>query len=484
MQRTRKIVIAKAAVILGAIPFILWAHEYGPDPGYCNVPKENGTCINTGCHVGTLNTSGGSVKVTFPNGTSYTPGTKQHLTVTIADPATSQRAWGFQLTARESGNTTFEAGSFASTDNHTLVMCASTTTLANFKELDFGGAQTCPSAQPLAYIEHSLDGYQSTLNQAGSATYEFDWTPPATDVGSITFYLAGNAGPGGPPNQNNAHIYTNTFTLTPAASTGPTPTVTKVVSASGFGGFSAIAPGTWIEITGTNLNTNTRIWSGTDFSGNNAPTALDGTSVKIGGQSAFIYYISPTQVNALVPSGVSTGSQQLTVTAGTATSAAFNVTVNALEPGLLALPQSPWLAGTKQYVVAQACDAGKTCVQPADLTFILPAGTTLPPYPVRPAKPGEILTIYGVGFGPVVTGSNANIPAGQVVTEANQLVNAVQMSVNGVAATLKYAGLAPSQVGLYQFNVLVPAVPDGDWPLTFSQNGTAGTQTLLLSVHQ
>jgi uncharacterized protein (TIGR03437 family) len=39
-------------------------------------------------------------------------------------------------------------------------------------------------------------------------------------------------------------------------------------------------------------------------------------------------------------------------------------------------------------------------------------------------------------------------------------------------------------VGLYQFNMVVPAVPDGDWPLTFTQSGTKSTQTLLLSVHQ
>jgi len=256
--------------------------------------------------------------------------------------------------------------------------------------------------------------------------------------------------------------------------------VSKVVSASGFGDFSKIAPGTWIEITGTNLASNTRIWAGGDFSGVNAPQSLDGTSVSIGGQPAFVYYISPTQVNALVPGNVVSGSQQLTVTAGGAASAAFTVAVSALEPGLLALPQSPWLNGSTQYVVAQTCDAGKTCLLATDLTFILPAGTSIPGYPVRPAKPGETLTIYGIGFGPVTP----DIPVGQIVGASNQLVNAVQMQVNKVPATLTYAGLAPSQVGLYQFNMVVPAVPDGDWPLTFTQNGTAGTQTLTLSVHQ
>jgi uncharacterized protein (TIGR03437 family) len=353
-------------------------------------------------------------------------------------------------------------------------------------EVDYSAvkAQTCPGTLTLQYLEHSLTGYNTSVGQTGSYTYQFEWTPPATNAGNVVFYVAANAGPGNPPVQTNAHVYTTTYTLTPAAAGGPTPAVTKVVSASGFGGFSAISPGQWIEITGSNLATATRTWTGDDFSGVTAPTSLDGTKVSIGGQQAFTYYISPTQVNALVPSNVATGTQQLTLTNGSVTSTAFPVTVNALEPGLLALPQAPWLSGSKQYVVAQTCDAGKKCLLATDLTFILPAGTSIPGYPVRPAKPGETLTIYGIGFGPAFDSSNLTVPVGTVVQVANQLVNPVQMQVNGVTATLSYAGFAPSQVGLYQFNLVVPTVPDGDWPLTFTQNGTKSSQTLLLSVHQ
>src|SRR5256885_14868636 len=97
MERRRKLFAAKAAVVMGAIPFLLWSHEYGPDPGHCNVPNELGTCNQAMCHLGTAVNSG-SVSVAFPNGRTYTPGVKQHLVVTIADPA--QRAWGFQLTVR------------------------------------------------------------------------------------------------------------------------------------------------------------------------------------------------------------------------------------------------------------------------------------------------------------------------------------------------------------------------------------------------
>jgi uncharacterized protein (TIGR03437 family) len=484
MERQRKLFIAKTALILGVIPVVIWAYETGPDAGYCGVPGENPSCVSAGCHTGTANDKNnkGSVAVTFPNGLSYVPGVKQHLTVTISDPAPTQAAWGFQLTARASNNPKTQAGTFASTDQYTGIECAEASNIANESAVLNLPNQTCPAAMTLQYIEHNVMGYTHTIGQ-GSGSYQFDWTPPSTNIGNIVVYVAGNAGVAGPPNANGDHIYTTTYTLTPATAGGPTPTVTKVVSASGFGGFSAIAPGQWIEISGSNLATDTRIWTGNDFSGVTAPTSLDGTKVTIGGQQAFTYYISDTQVNALVPSNVATGSQQLTVTNGS-TSAAFPVTVNALEPGLLALPQSPWLVGSKQYVVAQTCDAGKKCVLATDLTFILPTGTSIPGYPVRPAKPGETLTIYGIGFGPAIDSSNLSVPVGQIVTVANQLVDQVQMQVNGVPATLSYAGFAPSQVGLYQFNLVVPTVPDGDWPLTFTQNGTKGTQTLLLSVHQ
>src|SRR5437763_14981353 len=106
MQRDQKLILAKVAVAAAAVPVILWAHESGPDPGYSGVPKEQGTCIASGCHVGTVNdpANKGSVSIAFPNGLSYAPGVKQHLVVTISDPATTQRAWGFQLTARLSTN--------------------------------------------------------------------------------------------------------------------------------------------------------------------------------------------------------------------------------------------------------------------------------------------------------------------------------------------------------------------------------------------
>jgi uncharacterized protein (TIGR03437 family) len=247
------------------------------------------------------------------------------------------------------------------------------------------------------------------------------------------------------------------------------PTISGVVSASAFGGFTSAAPGSWVEIYGSTLGPDTEGWTGAEFTNGLAPTSLNGVSVSIGGQAAFVDYISATQVNAQLPSNIATGGTlQLTVTNANGTSAPVNITVNTTEPGLLA--PALFKIGSNQYVVAQFSDG----------TYVLPTGA-IAGVDSRPAKPGETVVIYGVGFGSVTP----NIPAGEIVTEANRLSASFEVLFGKTPAQLPYFGLAPSFVGLYQFNVTVPAVADNDLvPLTFNLGGASGTQILYTAVHQ
>ena len=240
-----------------------------------------------------------------------------------------------------------------------------------------------------------------------------------------------------------------------------------VVTALAFGGFTSVAPGSWVEIYGSNLASGSRSWTGADFNGATAPVSLDGTSVRIGGQAAFVDYISPGQVNAQIPSGVAAGPQPITVMTAVGTSAAYTVTVNPAQPGLLA-PPSFKLGGT-QYV---------TAMFPDGVTYMLPPGA-IAGVPSRRARPGDTIVLYGVGFGPVTP----NIPAGQTVQQSNTLATPIQIFFGQARATLSYSGLAPNAVGLYQFNVVVPNVPAGDnVPLTFTLGGAAGTQSLAIAI--
>ena len=264
-------------------------------------------------------------------------------------------------------------------------------------------------------------------------------------------------------NQNNV------VRLLTAIPTLPTVFSNGVVSASAFGTLPGVAPGSWIEIYGTNLSVDARGWGSADFSGVNAPTSLDGTSVMVGGQPAYVDYISTGQVNAQVPSSVTAGSQPVVVTTPYGASSAFTVNVSATQPGVLA-PAS-FVVGGKQYVAALFSDG---------VTFVAPPGA-IPGVTSRQAKPGEVITIYGVGFGMVTP----NIPAGQIVQQSNTVAFPVTFSFGGTAAISNYSGLAPTQVGLYQFNVAVPNVANSDLvPLTFTVNSTAvTTQTLYTAVH-
>ena len=244
-----------------------------------------------------------------------------------------------------------------------------------------------------------------------------------------------------------------------------TPAITSggVVSASAFGEFASAAPGSWIEIYGASLASGSRPWQTGDFNGVNAPTMLDGTSVTIGGQPAFVDYISPIQVNVQVPN-IAAGTQPLVVTTGGNKSAPYNLTIQAVDPGLLA-PASFNIGGV-QY--AFALDGGN---------YVLPTGA-IAGVSSAPAKPGDVIVLYGVGFGPV----SPAIPEGQIVEQQNALPS-FSISIGGAPATVQYAGLAPNYVGLYQFNVVVPAITANNAALvTFQVNGTAARQTLYLAV--
>ena len=239
-----------------------------------------------------------------------------------------------------------------------------------------------------------------------------------------------------------------------------------VVTASAFGEFPSVAPGSWIEIYGSNLAADTRDWAGSDFNGVSAPVELDGTSVAIGGQPAVVSFISPGQVNVQVPSNVSAGQQPLVVTTRAASSP-YLVTVKAEQPGLLAPPS--FKVGGNQYVVALFPDYS---------TYVLPSGA-IAGISSRPAKPGDTIILYGVGFGAVTP----TIPAGQLVGQSNTLVAPFQLFFGNTEANITYDGLAPGYVGLYQFNVVVPNISGGNVvPLTFTLAGTAGAQTLYIAV--
>lgn len=309
-----------------------------------------------------------------------------------------------------------------------------------------GGAQVTLSASSSAVTVPA-----AVLVPGGSTTASFPVTVGAVSTNASASVTATYGG------------YTTQTALTLIAA----PLISAVVTASEFGRFNAIAPGSWVEIYGALLASDSRPWASADFHGANAPTSLDGTTVTIGGQAAFLDYVSPSQINAQVPSTVLTGEQPVVVSANGIASQLYSIQVNAQQPGLLA----PLAFAVNGLAYAAA-------VFPDNATFVLPQGAVAG-IPARPAQAGDIITLYGVGFGRVVP----DTPAGQIVQQTNGLASDFHLFIGGTEAIVNYAGLAPNTIGLYQFNVVMPNIPANNAaPLTITLNGVPGTQKLYVAV--
>jgi uncharacterized protein (TIGR03437 family) len=257
--------------------------------------------------------------------------------------------------------------------------------------------------------------------------------------------------------------------LTPLDNLSAAPVIRTdgVRQAADFGGSATVAPGGWVEMYGDNLASKAREWTNDDFNDKIAPTSLDGTRVTIGGKQAYLSYVSPKQINAQVPNGVTSGTRQLVVTTPSGSSAQYAVVMTDLQPGLCA--PAAFQVGGRQYLAALASDGR---------TFLFPENS-VPGVASRPAHPGETMTLYGVGFGSVTSflqdGERADQPA--------RLSSSFALLFDNVPATVLYAGTAPGSLGLYQFNVVVPAMPDNDVvPVKATVGSISTTQSVFISV--
>jgi len=202
-------------------------------------------------------------------------------------------------------------------------------------------------------------------------------------------------------------------------------------------------------------------WSDTIVNGK-LPISLDGVSVSMGGKPAYIYYITPGQLNVLVPD-IPPGPASVTVTTPSGTSAAVTATVSAYGPAFFLWPGSQVVATRQDY--SYAVQAG---------TF---AGVT-----TVPAKPGDVLILWGTGFGP----TTPLAPDGVVVpSTASYSTSAVTVTLDNLPATVYGAALASGSVGLYQVAIQVPATfNNGNWAIQAMVGGVASPSGTVLSVSQ
>jgi uncharacterized protein (TIGR03437 family) len=324
------------------------------------------------------------------------------------------------------------------------------------------------------YIADPQNNRIRMVNPSGIiSTFAGNGTPFAT--GSL-----GN-GDGGPPasasvmtpygvrvdSQGNVFIADTGHNLirkvTGAATTGgsgPTISANGVVNGASFQ--PGIVANSWVTIQGTGLAAKTDDWSNSIVNGA-LPTLLDGVSVSMGGKAAYIYYISPGQLNVLAPD-VPAGPVTVTVTAPGGTSASFTATASAYGPAFFPWPGNQVVATRTDY--SYAVKAG---------TF---AGAT-----TIPAKPGDVLILWATGFGPTTPAPPPGVAVPSTTSYPTATLPAV--TIDSIPAVVYGAALAPGSAGLYQIAIQVPSsLSDGDWPIQASIGGALSPAGTILSVHQ
>jgi uncharacterized protein (TIGR03437 family) len=275
--------------------------------------------------------------------------------------------------------------------------------------------------------------------------------PPTMPAGIYTGQIVVNSGP-------MAMTVPVNLTVTSSA-----PNVEAVATV--FLGNAGFSSNTYLTLYGSNLATTTRDWS-TAFSSSNAPTTLDGVSVTVNNIPAFIQYVSPGQININTPDDTATGPVVIQVRSASGNSSAFSAARTRLSPSMLSAPQ--FNANGKNYVVAQTPDFS-TFIGPPNL--IQGVGFSA-------AKPGSTVIIFAIGCGPTTPAT----PAGVLAAQNSPLALPFQVNIGGVAATVPFAGLLAGTVGLYQLNVVVPAVPAGDQTIELIVDSVPNAQSLTLRV--
>jgi uncharacterized protein (TIGR03437 family) len=222
------------------------------------------------------------------------------------------------------------------------------------------------------------------------------------------------------------------FAEAPPRIPAPFYTPSSVVNAASFK-VGALAPNTIGTLYGKDLAFVTRSLGQEDLYAGTLPTTLLGSGVRllINRTLAFIYFVSPAQVNFLVPSTLAPGRAEIQLGLDGRYGEAVQVTLTEYSPALFQLDPETALATRPDGSLVSA---------------------------ERPARPGEVVILYATGLG----ATRPRLPAGQIPIGAAWLdkLDDFKILIDGQIvdrANVLYAGAAPGFAGLYQINLRLPS---------------------------
>ncbi|PYT32893.1 MAG: hypothetical protein DMG57_00265 [Acidobacteria bacterium] len=232
----------------------------------------------------------------------------------------------------------------------------------------------------------------------------------------------------------------------------PSFTVSGITNAASYVG--GLVPGSLATLFGTNLTTSAGIVTARSFP---LPTELAGVHVEVNGLPAPLLAVANVngteQINFQVP-WKGPGTASVTVTNGNGgVSARSDVPLFGWQPGI--------------FTDSHGYGA------------ILHGLDNRPVTPTDPAAPSEIVALFTTGLGAVDSDQIAGVPAGSK-PPARTVQGVPQVTIGGVAAEVRFSGLAPGFAGLYQVNVVVPqGSPAGDLPVVVIQFDVASNTAKL-----
>lgn len=316
---------------------------------------------------------------------------------------------------------------------------------------------------------HSVKAVGSSVYVSGRFAGTSDLDPGA---GLSNFTSAGG---------NDAYVLKLT-----SGSGGLTPVISSggIVMANLLPKVSTVSPRSIISVFGKNFSTETVLFPNLDANGRLA-TILGGTCLQMNGTPMPIFAITPGQINAQVPATAALGPMSFTVTANCATIQAVTSAPLLLEgPAPREQTSAAEMATVEQVTPAFfifdpvlsngfiAARFNATATQTA--AAVAPAGLFNEPGfgPSRPAKPGDIILLYGTGWGD----TTANLATGQLAPGAAEVLPEAnrKITLGGVQldpSDIFYVGVTPQTAGLYQAAIRIPA------------NAPAGNQPVVLTVY-
>ena len=417
---------AVLATVLGFAPVAL-ANSGGGPPWTSGggFPGERDCAM---CHQGSATNSGpGSLELLIGESVAaeyrYKAGETANLLVRFRDKHATRI--GFQLTLR-SGDGCGQAGGLSAGPSRAGAV------------VEIGDGDCGAMASQVQWATHRRPVTGS------AAEFEVGWTAPDESVGPVTVAVAVSSA-NGDLTPRGDRVYTKQFTIQPFSAPSSPPVISEggVILADLFSRTGTGAPNAIATVLGTDFAApGTSSHASLDANGRVA-TVLAGVCVEVNQQAAPVFDLLPGQVNFQIPSTAGIGAASVEVVRACGTSDAVRSN------------RSPFEIAHLKPVFFLFAESPPTAALHLD-TSIVAAIDSLPGRASRPAVPGDIVTLFGTGFGPVLP----PLASGESAVEPRELDSeSVRVMIGQIeldASDIFYAGAALNYAGLYQLSVRIP----------------------------